>query len=336
MSPDRCRAILAQYPRLRIAVAGDFFLDRYLEIDPARGETSIETGLPVFNVVRTRAQPGAAGTVLENLVALGVGNLHPVGFCGNDGEGYELRRELASRNGVDLEHFLTAPDRRTPVYCKPLVIEPDGPPRELNRLDSKNWTPTPEPLTRDLANRLADLAMLADALILMDQVDQPGTGVIGRAVLDAADAAACRRPSLTILADSRRGLADYPPLGFKMNLAELARMAGKSSPALDPAEHASALARRNGRPVFVTMAEGGILGAWPGHAAEHVPARPVRGPIDVVGAGDSVTANLAAALAAGASPTEAMELAMAAASIVVHQLGTTGTATVDQLRAAFS
>jgi len=58
----------------------------------------------------------------------------------------------------------------------------------------------------------------------------------------------------------------------------------------------------------------------------------VRGPIDIVGAGDSVTANLTLALAAGASLREAMELAMAAASIVIHQLGTTGTADVAQLR----
>ena len=82
MSPDRCRAILAQYPRLRVSVVGDFFLDRYLEIDPARGEVSIETGLPVHNVVHVRSQPGAAGTILNNLVALGVGTIHAVGFSG--------------------------------------------------------------------------------------------------------------------------------------------------------------------------------------------------------------------------------------------------------------
>jgi bifunctional ADP-heptose synthase (sugar kinase/adenylyltransferase) len=58
---------------------------------------------------------------------------------------------------------------------------------------------------------------------------------------------------------------------------------------------------------------------------------PIRGPIDIVGAGDAVTANLAAALAAGATPHEALELANAAASIAIHQLGTTGTASVEQI-----
>ena len=59
----------------------------------------------------------------------------------------------------------------------------------------------------------------------------------------------------------------------------------------------------------------------------------VHGPIDIVGAGDAVTANLAAALSAGASLREAMEFAMAAASIVIHHLGTTGTASVAQQHA---
>ena len=64
---------------------------------------------------------------------------------------------------------------------------------------------------------------------------------------------------------------------------------------------------------------------------DQIQALPVRGPIDVVGAGDAVTANLAAALAAGADAREAMTLAMAAASLVVHQLGTTGTASSAQI-----
>ena len=75
----------------------------------ASDETSIETGLPVYNVVEVRRQPGAAGTILNNLVALGVGEIHAVGFCGDDGEGYELRRALAARPGVILRAF---PHRR--------------------------------------------------------------------------------------------------------------------------------------------------------------------------------------------------------------------------------
>ena len=95
---------------------------------------------------------------------------------------------------------------------------------------------------------------------------------------------------------------------------------------------AGQLAERNRRSVFVTLSERGIVGALPGQPPEHIPALPVRAPIDIVGAGDSVTANLITALAAGATLQEAMQLAMAAASCVIHQLGTTGTASAGQLQ----
>src|SRR5882724_11984506 len=136
MTPLRFQTITKKYPRLRIAIVGDFCLDRYLEIDPGKREISIETGLPVHNVVRVRSQPGAAGTILNNLVALGVGRIFPVGFCGEDGEGYELLRALHSLPGVDATHFFQTGLRRTFTYCKPLIMEPGQSPRELNRLDS--------------------------------------------------------------------------------------------------------------------------------------------------------------------------------------------------------
>ncbi len=366
MNADRFFALTERYPRLRLGVVGDFFLDRYLLIDPAKAETSIETGLPVYNVVEVRAQPGAAGTILNNLVALGVGEIRVVGYCGDDGEGYELRRALEAQPGVILDNFLTVGSRRTPVYCKPLIIEPGQPPRELNRLDSKNWTKTPESLSYDLASRLTEVAGQVDALLLLDQVDLPETGVVTALVREAARAALRADKGLVVLADSRRGLHEFPPLGFKMNAAELGRMTGalalnrlaqirEGEPPGEPLSKAARpeprppritqahleldavkacaaqLARKNGQPVFVTLAERGIVGARPGQAPEHVPAHAIRGPIDIVGAGDAVTANLAAAVAARSGIREAMELAMAAASVVIHQLGTTGTASVAQI-----
>lgn len=333
MNRDRFRSLTARYPGLRVALVGDFCLDRYLEIDPARAETSIETGLPVHNVVRVRAQPGAAGTILNNLVALGVGTIHPVGFCGEDGEGWELRRALEALPGVRLDHFLVTPLRRTFTYCKPLVLEPGQPPRELNRLDSKNWTPTPAEVGAVLARAVQSLAPAVDALIVLDQVDVAETGVVTRPVREVLGEVARQEPERRVLADSRRGLRDFPPVIFKMNAAELAALTGSGTLANPAAVRARAgeLAARNRRAVFVTLAERGIVGAEPGGRVEHVPALPVRGPIDIVGAGDAVTANLACALAAGADLREAMELAMAAASHVIHQLGTTGTAGVADL-----
>lgn len=334
MTPQRSDEITGRYPALRMAVLGDFCLDRYLEIDPARAETSIETGLPVHNVVRVRSQPGAAGTILNNLVALGVDTLYPVGCCGVDGEGHELRQALRDRPGVCLDHFVVAEDRHTFTYCKPLVVAPGCAPVELNRLDTKNWTPTPVAIQERLIDALDDLAQTADAIIVLDQVDQADTGVVTQAVRAALGRLAASRPGLLIMADSRRGLAGFPPLVFKMNAAELAALTNTPRDASVEAirQTASDLARRNRRPVFVTLAERGMVGAASNGATEHVPALPLRGEIDIVGAGDAVTANLTSALAAGATLREALELASVAASIVIHQLGTTGTASRAQIR----
>jgi rfaE bifunctional protein kinase chain/domain len=330
MSPERFAEISASYSRLRLGVVGDFCLDRYLEIDPVRAETSIETGLPVHNVVRVRSQPGAAGTIVNNLVALGVGRIDLVGFCGEDGEGFELLRALRALPGVELDYFEKTPARATFTYTKPLVMVSDGAPRELNRLDIKNWTPTPAALSAKLAAQVEELAAKVDGLIIMDQVSLAETGVVTSAMLTALAEVAAKRPELPILADSRRSLRDYPAVTLKMNAHELAALMDVS--VTDPGVAATQLARTRGSPVIVTLAERGLVGALP-DVDEPVVIRawPARGEIDVVGAGDAVTANIAAALAAGATFAEALACGNAAASIVVHQLGTTGTASREQL-----
>ena len=332
MNAERFAAITARYSSLRVGVVGDFFLDRYLMIDPSKSELSIETGLPVHNVLEVQSRPGAAGTIVNNLVALGVGTIYPVSYRGDDGEGYELQKALEAQPGVCLDHFLTSPTRRTPVYCKPLLIEEGKPPVELNRFDSKNWTPTPIELRMELADRVIAIGSEVDVLLILEQVDLPETGVVTPSLNAAALHVLKERPDVVVLADSRQGLHHFPPFIFKMNAAELSRMtAGDTGDLAAVKAQASRQADANGQPVFVTLTEKGIVGARPGESVEHVDAHPVAGPIDIVGAGDSVTANLAVALAAGASLREAMTLAMAAASIVIHQLGTTGTASVASL-----
>src|SRR5580658_7594810 len=282
MQPARFRALTNHYLQLRIAVAGDFCLDRYLEIDPARKEISIETGLSVHNVVRIRSQPGGAGTILTNLAALGVAEIFPVGFAGDDGEGFELQRELASLVGVRMETFFLTAERRTFTYTKPLLVFPHGPPRELNRLDSKNWSPTPVPLQHRLIQALRALAPRVDAIIVLDQVDVPETGVITRRVLQALGAIKKERRDLLVMADSRRSLQGYPAVALKMNRAELSRLAGKTRPVplREAGRTAAALARKTRNYCFVTLADNGMIGAGPRGEVERLPALPLRGKID--------------------------------------------------------
>jgi len=331
---ERFAEIAARFSGLRVALVGDFCLDRYLEIDPERAEVSIETGLDVLNVANVRSQPGGCGTILNNLSALGVGTVFPVGFAGEDGEGYELMRSLGQVDCVELGHFFQTSERRTFSYTKPLVIEPGKSPRELNRLDFKNWSPTPEPVQERVIESLNDLAKRVDAMVLLEQVDEADTGVLAGGVLDALGQIRRNNPDLLILADSRRGLGQFPSVGLKMNREEFAGLTGETAglPLNDLCAAIGRLATERGQAVFVSLSEEGIAGAKPGEAPEYVPCLPLRGEIDIVGAGDAVMANLAMALAAGAEIVEAMRFAMAAASVVVHQLGTTGTASLEEIR----
>src|SRR5260370_3459573 len=153
-----------------------------------------------------------------------MGAIRPIGFAGSDGEGFELWNALEKRPGVGMKPFVRTAQRRTFTYCKPLLLQPGKPPLELNRLDSKNWTHTPVLVEGLLMNSVLGVASFADALIVLDQVDLPDTGVVTQRVMTALERLASANPELLILADSRRGLRGYPPVVFKMNASELSAL----------------------------------------------------------------------------------------------------------------
>ncbi|HUU92437.1 MAG TPA: PfkB family carbohydrate kinase [Phycisphaerae bacterium] len=329
MTPDRFESITSAYARLRVVLVGDIALDRYLEIDPALAETSIETGLPVRNVVRVRPQPGAGGNVLANLAALGPKTLAAVGLCGDDGEGAELRGALA-KMGVDLTHFLARPDRMTFTYTKPLLVHADRPPEELSRLDLRSRTPVPEELEDEMIGGLGAAAADADVVVAMDQVPDPGCGVLTRRVRTELAALARAYPQKVFIADSRTSIAEFADVRIKVNALELVQRFGAAEQGADLGALAARWSNELGHDVFVTLGEDGVVAAA-GDDVTHVPGIPADPPIDSVGAGDSVLASIAMALGAGATPAEAAELGNLAAAVTVRKIGTTGTATVEEL-----
>jgi sugar/nucleoside kinase (ribokinase family) len=94
------------------------------------------------------------------------------------------------------------------------------------------------------------------------------------------------------------------------------------------------LSHRAGKPVFVTVAEHGVLVCTEA-ACTHVPGVRVTGEVDIVGAGDATMAGIVLALCAGATPEEAALVGNLVASITIQQIGTTGTATAEQVLARF-
>jgi rfaE bifunctional protein kinase chain/domain len=331
LSNDFINHILATIPQRTIGLLGDLFLDRYLDIDPALDEPSIETGLTAYQVVRVRSDPGALGTVLNNLSALGVGRIVPIAVIGDDGEGYELRQALQRTPGVELGGLVTQPDRRTPTYTKPMR---GG--QELNRLDIKNRTPTPQAAEDAVLQRLEEAWPQLDALIVLDQVSEENCGVVTTRVRQRLAELAEREPGKFVLADSRERIGLFRHVCVKPNAWEcVSAIAGNCPEPHIKTMMAILLARQTQGTVFCTDGSVGIYIATPQTAAalpELVPAYPVSGPIDTVGAGDSCSAAIACAMVSGATPEQAAAFGNLVASITIQQIGTTGTATPDQVR----
>lgn len=323
LSDSLIEQMLSAMPSRRIGLIGDLFLDRYLDIDAELTEPSIETGLDAYQVVRARSYPGALGTVINNLAALGVGTIRPIAFYGDDGEGYELQQALAKLPAVQTKRgLLVAPSRHTPTYTKPILVRTGQQPRELNRLDIKNRTPTSLAVEKIMMEYLDSIWGEIDALIVLDQVSERNCGVVTDRVRQHLATRAGNDPKLFVLADSRERVREFQNACVKPNEREAAMYPG------GPA----AFARAIGRHVFQTLGEVGIDLFAPEGEQVHIPAYPVNGPIDIVGAGDSTSAGIACAVSAGATYEQAAAFGNLVASITIQQIGVTGTATPDQVR----
>jgi bifunctional ADP-heptose synthase (sugar kinase/adenylyltransferase) len=338
-SEDRLEAVLRTLPRLTIGLVGDLFLDRYLECVPGSHELSIETGLEAYQVERVRNAAGALGTVMNNLAALGAGLLVPVTAIGDDGHGYDLLKEVR-KLPVEMAHILCLPDRLTPTYTKPLkavgnalrgVPAPDW--QELNRLDVRTRGPMSASATAEICRRVEQVFRTSDGLIVLDQLVDEDCGVVSAAVRETLARLSRAEPRKLLYVDSRRFLGRFEAGTLKGNRAEVLTACGETETG-DAAVKRSLgrVAQKTGRPAFCTVGEWGILVSLPGQEPELAPGYPVDGPTDIVGAGDAATSGIVSGLLSGASELEAAALGNLVASITVQQLGTTGTASPQQVR----
>jgi rfaE bifunctional protein kinase chain/domain len=334
LSTDLIERVLTTIPQRTIGVLGDLFLDRYLDIDPALDELSVETGKIAYQVARVRSYPGAAGTVINNLAALGVGRIYPIAFIGDDGEGYELRQALNRLSAVEQGGIYSVLDRRTPTYTKPMRGT-----EELNRLDIKNRERTSGEVQDRLIQLLDEAWPELDALIVLDQVSEKDCGVVTKRVREHLAELGAREPGKFVLADSRERIGQFQNVCVKPNERECLRHQQKAYapesaenfPGLHPAQYVAFSVNRT---VFCTLGDRGIALTHPStEAASFIPAYPVSGPIDIVGAGDSCSAGITSAMVSGLTHEQAAAFGNLIASITIQQIGVTGTATPEQVRA---
>ena len=336
MNRARLEALLGRFPDISVALVGDLFLDRFYEIDPQLDEKSLETGLTAHQVVRRRSAPGAGGNVLSNVSALGVGRIECVSFVGDDGDGWELLRHLNARR-VDTQCVLRSAEVATPVYLKPMFMR-NGGLEEGNRLDVKNFRPTPEAIQDEIVARMEEAASRVDAIILLDQLSERNFGVVTDRVRDAAARLAARRPELRIFADSREFIHEFRNVTIKCNNFEALRLTGRMERGdFDPGEIFACmeeLRARTGRSVFVTCNKYGCAVEENG-VRRMVEAARQDGEIDVCGAGDACTAGMVAALCAGATDAEAAFIGCLASGVTVRKIGQTGSASPGEMLALY-
>lgn len=331
ISLPKLTSILDRLPSLTIALVGDLFLDRYLELVPGAHELSLETGLEAYQIERVRNSPGALGTVINNLAALGVGRLRPVTVLGDDGHAYDLRHAMASLP-LDLSSVILDAERLTPTYTKPLRPTEAGQWEELNRLDVRTRAPLSANTTARLCQALRETFAAVDGLMVLDQVAERDLGVVNQEVRRVLEELARDNPHKLIFVDSRAQLGQFPFGVLKGNRSEILAAVGVADREAESVHRAArSLAERTGHTVFCTLGDHGILVSRCGSEPQQVPGVAVSGPIDIVGAGDAASSGIVVSLLSGADDVEAAAVGNLVASITVQQLGTTGTASPKQV-----
>jgi len=308
---SRAKALVAAMPDKRVLVVGDVMLDEFVWGKVSR--ISPEAPVPVVQVTGQSFHLGGAGNVAANVRTLG-GAAALVGLVGRDAAGARVREALDTR-GVAERLVDAGAARRTTLKTR---IVAHG--QQVVRADQEDTGELPRALERALVAAVGRELPGAAALVVSDYEKGVVTAGLLRSVLPLA-----RRQRVPVLVDPKprhyrlyRGATVVTPNQLETEQVTGLRLSGPAELAAAGRRILKALACRA---VLVTRGEHGMSLFERGRPALHVPAA-AREVFDVTGAGDSVIATLALALAAGASLAEAAVLANAAASVVVGKLGT--------------
>ncbi len=323
LTKNRVNEILQSLRERNVVVLGDVMLDEFVWGDVTR--ISPEAPVPVVDVRRESIHLGGAANVLANLIALGArGSV--VGVVGNDDAGKRLRNGLREL-GADANDNLIADEGR-PSTIKTRIIAHS---QLVVRADRESRTPVNSQIEEQIVARLKDALRDANAFVVSDY----DKGVVTPRILAEILPFAYER--VPVLIDPKlRNFNFYRPATLVTpNHHEALRMSDTEDHS-DDGSHRAATVIRNKLgcdAVLITRGDRGmmLLEADGEPVYVNTAAREV---YDVTGAGDTVIAALAGALATGASMLEAAALANHAAGIVVGKVGT-ATATAAELITTF-
>src|SRR6185369_9233268 len=319
----RATEILQTLRKRKVLVLGDVMLDEFVWGDVTR--ISPEGPVPVVDVRRESAHLGGAANVLANLIALGADG-RVVGVVGRDYAGERLREELRQLQssgdvGVIVDESRRSTTKTRIVAHSQLVV----------RADRESRSPVSSEVEGKIIDQLKEGLAEAHAFVVSDY----DKGVVTPAILREILPFAYER--VPVLIDPKlRNFNSYRPATLVTpNHLEALRMSDTEDHSDDGSHDAARIIQQKlgCDAVLITRGDRGMMLLEAGGQPVYVETA-AREVYDVTGAGDTVIAALAAALACGATMLEAAALANHAAGIVVGKVGT-ATATADELLATF-
>lgn len=310
---DRCRELLAEFPRKVVVGIGDLILDQY-----RRGSAvGLSPEAPVADLLNPdlHETPGGAANVAWNIGYLG-GQVRMIGVIGTDAEGRTLRQLLAHTPGVSLQG-IEDPSRRTTLklrfyHAQFQVLRVSHESKEPLRAESEAGVR--EAVLRNVEG--------SGALCIADY----GKGVVSPALVTTLLEIRRARPDLPVVLDPKVGNhAAYQPgmcTLLKPNWKEACLLVGANPETADRIAVARTLSEKYACDALLTLgADGALVFERTGKRSFFIPTRP-REAFDVAGAGDTMLAAATLALASGASLVEAAIIANLAGGVVVEKLGT--------------
>jgi D-beta-D-heptose 7-phosphate kinase/D-beta-D-heptose 1-phosphate adenosyltransferase len=328
--PDSLGSIVAGFSGKRVLAIGDLMLDEFIWGKVSR--ISPEAPVPIVNVTGESYYPGGAANVARNLREL-TPSTAVIGLAGTDAAGSRLM-ELLRRCGIDTRGVLQDSGVRTTVKTR--IIARSQQVVRVDREERANLSPAQEEHVLAEVDRATNEV---DAIVVADY----GKGFLTQRIADHVCRLARERGKiLAVDPHPHTSLEWHGATAMKPNRAEAFLAAGMAAadPGPDPSSDAvlmevgQRLRRRWGcKLLLITLGEQGMLLLEDGREPFHTPAR-AKEVFDVSGAGDTAISALAMALAAGATPRQAAELANCASGIAVGKLGTATVGTKELAAAA--
>jgi rfaE bifunctional protein kinase chain/domain len=310
---DRVLQLIGRMKGSRVVVVGDIMIDRYLVGETER--LSPEAPVPVVTIHERHSALGGAANVAANVSAMGATCLL-VGVVGDDTDGAAIRQNLAI---ASLEDRFVIPIAGRPTTSKTRIIARS---QQIVRIDDEVDSLLEGPELARMIKAAREALADADALLLEDYNKGALPPALIATVMEIA-----RRRGIPIVVDPKyRQFFEYAGATvFKPNRRELESALGAAVDLQDRNALPEVLTRLKADNLLVTLGPDGMLLVTKDGGAIRIPSI-AREVYDVSGAGDTVTAWLGTALAAGASVREAAQVANYAAGV---EVGKPGVATVS-------